>query len=44
VFSHRIEHVEQITGRSVAKDYEAELEQIDRELESELIRSRYKCV
>ena len=30
--------------KMVAKDYEAELEQIDRELESELIRSRYKCV
>jgi hypothetical protein len=30
--------------RMVANDYKAELEQIDRELESELIRSRYKCV
>jgi hypothetical protein len=30
--------------RMVAKDYKAELEQIDRELESKLIRSRYKCV
>ena len=30
--------------RMVAKDYKAELEQIDRELESELIRSRHKCV
>ena len=30
--------------RMVAKDYKVELEKIDRELESELIRSRYKCV
>jgi hypothetical protein len=28
----------------VAKDYEAELEQIDRELEAELIRARYNDV
>jgi hypothetical protein len=29
--------------RLVAKDYEAELEQIDRELETELTRSRQQC-
>jgi hypothetical protein len=40
----RVIDVQEWLIKMVAKDYEAELEQIDRELELELIRSRYKCV
>jgi hypothetical protein len=40
----RVIDVQEWLIKMVARDYEAELEQIDRELETELMRPRYKCV